>query len=260
MINEAEASPAAGVGWNFQGRNALVTGGSRGIGRATVLALARAGANVVFSYASGAEQAEAVAAECRAFGASVAAVQADLRQKEAAAQLADGAREILGSVDLLVNNAGMLMDQVLYRMTDDQWHDVLSTHLHSLFYLTRSLVFDLVRAKGRVVNMASLAGLVGSEGQVNYATAKAGVIGFTKTMAKELGRFGVTVNAVAPGYIETDMLRAVRPRQLEKQLQSTALRRSGRAEEVADVILFLLSEASSYMTGQVLVIDGGLAG
>jgi len=246
--------------WDLRNCNALVTGGSRGIGRLTVLALAEAGANVVFSYVRAADQAEEVESAGRAMGVSVTAVQADLRFREDALRLAETARKTLGPIQLLVNNGGMLHDEVFFRMSDEQWHDVLSAHLHSLFYLTRELTLDLIRSRGRVVNVASVAALVGNAGQVNYATAKAGVIGFTKSLARELGRFGVRVNAVVPGYIETDMLKAVHPDQLRRRVQAAALRRCGQPEEVADAILFLLSDASSYVTGQLLVVDGGLAG
>jgi len=237
---------------------AVVTGGSRGIGRATALALADAGASVVVNYARSSTAADDVVAAIAAQGGSAIAVQADVSDPAQAETLIKAATEKWGRVDVLVNNAGITRDTLLLRMKPEDWQAVIDLNLSGVFYCTR-LVSKLMlkQRSGRIINIASVAGLMGNPGQANYSAAKAGVIGFTKTVAKEMAARGVTVNAVAPGFIKTDMTGELA--NTEEILKYIPLGRYGEAEEVAGVIRFLAADpAAAYITGQVLTIDGGM--
>ena len=241
-------------------KRALVTGSSRGIGRAVALELARRGHAVAVHYARGREAAEAVAAEARALGApQVAVLGADLSERAAAAGLIEQAHGSLGGLDVLVNNAGITRDGLLIRMKDDDWDAVIETNLSAVFRLTREAVKRMMKTRwGRIVNVASVVGLMGNPGQANYVAAKAGLIGFTKTVAKEYGGRGITVNAVAPGFIESDMTAALPEKVQQEYLSAIPASRFGRPEEVAELVAFLASDAAAYINGQTIAIDGGL--
>ena len=235
---------------SLEGRLALVTGGSRGIGRAIALELARAGAEVAIGYRSGAEEAEEVARE-----AGGRAIQADVGDPEQAARLVEEA----GDLDVLVNNAGVTRDGLLARMPDDDWRVVLETNLSGVFYTCRAVARGMMRRRsGAIVNVSSVVGLHGNPGQTNYSASKAGIIGFTKALARELGSRGVRANVVAPGYVETRLTEVLPEEATKAMLANTPLGRLGRPGDVAGAVRFLCSEEASFITGEVVLVDGGL--
>lgn len=237
---------------------ALVTGGSRGIGKAIVLTLAKAGFHVAFTFHSNAGAAEAVATEARAFGVTVEALQSDASNPEAAKALIDDVVAKLGRLDVLVNNAGITRDTLLIRMSDADWDSVLATNLTGVFHTTRAAAKVMMKARsGHIINISSVVGVFGNAGQANYAAAKAGLIGFTKTVAKELGARGVTVNAIAPGFVETDMTDELKPEVKQGIVDRIAVKRLGQPEDIANAVLFLATQGG-YITGQTLQVDGGL--
>lgn len=239
---------------------ALVTGASRGIGAAIARNLAGAGYSVAVNYAHSADLAEGIAAEIVASGQSALAVRADVSDADAVAAMFATVTEELGSVTVLVNNAGITDDGLLLRMGADQWDRVLSTNLRSVYLCTKAALKPMLRARsGRIISVSSISGIAGNPGQSNYAASKAGVIGFTKSIAKEVGSRGITVNAVAPGFIATDMTDALGEAVTEGVTQQISLGRLGQPEEVASVVRYLASEDASYITGQTIVVDGGLA-
>ncbi|MGQ0636698.1 MAG: 3-oxoacyl-[acyl-carrier-protein] reductase [Planctomycetaceae bacterium] len=243
----------------LEGRTALVTGGSRGIGRAIVQALAGAGARVAFVYQSSAETAEELVSQLQNRGGTVAAYQADVRSKSAADAIVEKVLESWGRVDILVNNAGVIRDTLLATMSEQQWQEVLETNLFGTFNFCQAVTRPMISARyGRIVNMSSVASHFGNKGQTNYAASKGGVEGFTRCLAKELASRGVTVNAVAPGFIETDMTAAVRNAAENEIKKAIPARRLGQPTDIAQAVLFLASDAASYITGQVLTVDGGL--
>jgi len=234
----------------LDGRTALVTGASRGIGRSIATELAAAGAEVVLSYRTGAEEAEGLAAEIGA-----RAVQADVSDATSAAALVEEA----GDVDILVNNAGVTRDGLLVRMSDDDWDTVLDTNLASCFYTCRAAARGMMKKRaGTVVNISSIVGLRGNWGQTNYAASKAGIIGFTKSLARELGSRNVRANVVVPGYVKTQLTEALPEGATEAMLTNTPLGRLGDPEDVAGAVRFLCSDEASFITGAVLLVDGGL--
>jgi len=244
----------------LEGRVALVTGGSRGIGRAIAGALARAGASVVLT----ARTAEAAAATAQGLAeATEGRIEGrpwEARNEPAAPALTAAVLERFGRLDILVNNAGLTRDNLLLRMKDEEWKTVIETDLEGVFYLTRAALRPMIKQRGgRIINVSSVAGIVGNPGQTNYSAAKAGLIGFTKALAKEVGSRGITVNAVAPGYIETDMTEGLNPEVKARLKAAIPLERFGSPEDVAGAVLFLASPAAAYITGAVLQIDGGLA-
>ncbi len=241
-------------------RVALVTGGSRGIGRAVAEQLAAQGHRVAINYVSNADAANDTVAAITSAGGSAIAVQGDVGDEEQVAALLDAVQEQLGPIEILVNNAGITRDDLLMRMKADAWDAVMETNLKSVFLCSKASLRGMLRAKwGRIINISSVAGVYGNAGQANYAAAKAGVIGFTKSLAKEIGSRGITVNAVAPGFIATDMTAALGDEAAEAASKQTTLGRLGRPEEVASAVGYLASEEASYVTGQTIVVDGGLA-
>jgi 3-oxoacyl-[acyl-carrier protein] reductase len=235
---------------SLEGKTALVTGGSRGIGRAIALELAAAGARVTLSYRSGRKEADEVARE-----AGAVAVQADVSDPDAARRLVDRA----GELDILVNNAGLTRDGLLARMSDEDWHDVIETNLGGVFHTCRAAVRGMMkRRSGSIVNVSSIVGVHGNPGQTNYAASKAGIIGFTKALARELGTRGVRANVIAPGYIDTRLTDVIAGEMKELMLANTPLGRFGKPEEVAGAVRFLCSDEAAFITGDVLLVDGGL--
>ena len=243
------AEPAAGFA-SLEGKLALVTGASRGIGRAIATELAAAGAELVLGYRSGKDEADELASRLGA-----RAIQADVSSPGDAKRLVEEA----GDVDVLVNNAGLTRDGLLARMSDDDWRTVLETNLSSVFYTCRAVTRPMMKKRaGTIVNVSSVVGLHGNWGQTNYAASKAGIIGFTKSLARELGSRGVRANVVAPGYIETRLTEVIPDEAKELMLRNTPLGRFGEPLDVARAVRFLCSDEASFITGEVLLVDGGL--
>jgi 3-oxoacyl-[acyl-carrier protein] reductase len=242
------------------GKVAVVTGSSRGIGRAIALELARHGASVVINYHSNASAAEEVVALIREQGGQAVAVQADVSSAGQAEHLVEATLEAYGTVDILVNNAGITRDTLLMRMSEEDWDAVLDTNLKGAFHCVKAVQRTFLRKRGgRIISISSVAGVMGNAGQANYAAAKAGLIGFTKSVARELGSRNITANAVAPGFVETDMTNALPEGVIEAARAQIPLGRLGQPEDVAALVAFLASDAAAYITGQVICVDGGLA-
>ncbi|MBL7184069.1 MAG: 3-oxoacyl-[acyl-carrier-protein] reductase [Anaerolineae bacterium] len=245
---------------SLQDKVAVVTGSSRGIGRAIALKLAGLGAKVVVNYRTNAEAAQEVVEAIEAQGSQAIAVQADVGDADDAKRLIKAAQTTYGGLDILVNNAGTTRDTLLVRMSDDDWNLVINTNLKGAFNCTKAAIRPMMRQRhGRIVNITSVAGLAGNPGQANYSAAKAGLVGFTKAVAKEVGSRNITVNAVAPGYIPTDLTASMPQELVEKAIEMTPLGRPGTSEEIANAVAFLVSDEANYITGVVLRVDGGLA-
>ena len=245
---------------SLQGKCALVTGGSRGIGRAVCLELARQGARVAVNYAGNAAAAEETVKACQDLGAEAFAIQADVADAAACDAMVKEVLSRFGRVDILVNNAGVTRDGLMLTMKESDWDTVLDTNLKGAFQCMKAVYRPMMKQKyGRVVNLSSIVGVRGNAGQANYAASKAGLIGLTKSMAKELAARNVTVNAVAPGFIATDMTAALPEKAREAMLASIPMGRLGQAEDVARAVAFFAGDESAYVTGQVLCVDGGMA-
>lgn len=241
------------------GKNALITGASKGIGRAIALKYAQEGANVAFTYLSSVEKGEALAAELEAFGVKAVGFRSDASDFAAADKLMTDVLAAFGTVDIVVNNAGITKDGLLLRMTEEQWDEVIRVNLKSAFNLTKAATKPMMKQRGgSIINITSVVGVKGNAGQANYAASKAGMIGLTKSVALELGSRGVRCNAVAPGFIATEMTDALDPKVVEEWNKQIPLQRAGTAEEVADAVVFFGSDNSRYITGQVLNVCGGM--
>jgi 3-oxoacyl-[acyl-carrier protein] reductase len=244
---------------DLSGRVAVVTGASRGIGRAIALELASSGAKVVVNYNRSSQAAQKVVEAIEATGGEALAVQADVAVAEKAQNLIDAAVSSFGQVDILVNNAGTTRDNLLVRMSEEEWDIVLDLNLKGAFNCTKSVTKTMMKQRyGRIINVTSVSGLSGNAGQANYSAAKAGLIGFTKSVAKELGSRDITVNAVAPGFVETDLTVVLGDERINMLLSMTPVGRLGSAEDIAYAVVFLASDRAGFVTGQVLSVDGGL--
>lgn len=245
---------------NFLNKTAVVTGGSRGLGRAICLELARGGANVVLCYAGNEAAANETVAACESLGAKAVAVRCDVSKEDEVKALMDAALKTFGRIDILVNNAGITRDGLLMMMKPEDFDAVIAANLRGAFLCMKAVARQMVKQRyGRIVNLSSVVGLHGNAGQVNYAASKAGVVGMTKSLAKELASRGVTVNAVAPGFIETDMTAAMPQAAKDAMMPTIPMQRLGAPEDVAKAVAFLASDEAAYVTGQVLAVDGGMA-
>ncbi|NUK29084.1 3-oxoacyl-[acyl-carrier-protein] reductase [Parageobacillus sp. VR-IP] len=243
----------------LQKKVALVTGASRGIGRAIALELAHQGATVAVNYAGSEAKANEVVEEIKKMGQEAVAIQADVSSAEAVERMVKTVLEQFGRIDILVNNAGITRDNLLMRMKEEEWDQVINTNLKGVFHCIKAVTRPMMKQRyGRIVNIASIVGISGNPGQANYVAAKAGVIGLTKTAARELASRNITVNAVAPGFITTDMTDSLSDELKADMLKQIPLARFGEPEDVAKVVAFLVSDAASYMTGQTLHVDGGM--
>lgn len=243
----------------LKGKCALVTGGSKGIGASIALKFAEYGANVIINYNRSREEAEAIAKKCSEYGVIAKTIGADVSHFEEAKKVIDFSIETFGKLEILVNNAGITKDGLLLKMKEEDFDQVIETNLKGSFNCLRHITPILLKQReGKIINISSIAGVMGNAGQVNYSASKAGIIGMTKAAAKELGSRGITVNAIAPGFIETDMT-AVLPDNVKEQMKNaTALKRFGKTDDVAELAAFLASDRANYITGQVITIDGGM--
>ena len=243
----------------LEGKTALITGGSRGIGKGICEVFAAHGANVAFTYRSSGQQADALAQELEGKCIKAKGYQSDAANFQAAEELINTVIADFGKIDVLINNAGITKDNLLMRMSEDQWDAVINTNLKSVFNLSKFIARPMMKNRGgSIINISSVVGVNGNAGQANYSASKAGIFGFTKSMAKELGSRNVRVNAVAPGFIETEMTDELDPNVLEQWKAAIPLKRGGSPEDVANTCLFLASDLSAYMTGQTLLVDGGM--
>lgn len=245
--------------YNLHGKVALVTGGSRGIGRSIVQQLVESGADVAFTYRSRKEEADSLVSEAQSKGRKAVAFQSDAAHTAQSSDVVQAVIKEFGRLDILVNNAGIAKDGLLMRMSEQDWDEVIATNLKSVFNFTKAACRQMMgQQAGKIINISSVVGVVGSAGQANYAASKAGMVGFTKSMAKELASRNIQVNVIAPGFIETEMTEKLNEKQKEGILNLIPMKRMAKPEEVAKVVCFLASEDSGYITGQTLCVDGGM--
>lgn len=243
----------------LEGKTAIITGASRGIGKGIAETFAKHGANIAFTYLSSVEKGQALEKELAAFGVKVKGYRSDAADFKAAEELVNNVVTDFATVDILVNNAGITRDTLLMRMSEQQWDEVMNANLKSIFNLTKAIQRPMLKQrKGSIVNMSSVVGIKGNAGQANYAASKAGIIGFTKSVALELGSRNIRCNAIAPGFIETEMTAALDQKVVEQWKESIPLKRGGTAEDVANLAMFLGSDLSGYITGQVITVCGGM--
>jgi 3-oxoacyl-[acyl-carrier protein] reductase len=243
----------------FKDKAAIITGGTRGIGKAITLMLAAEGADVAFTYLKSAKEADELVKEIEGMGKKALALQIDVRDFQKSKELVEKVKLAFGKLDILVNNAGITKDKALMLMAKEDWEEVIDTNLSGTFNVTRNVIVTFLKQKsGNIVNITSVSGIAGMSRQINYASSKAGIIGFTKSLAKEVASYNIRVNAVAPGFIETDMISGLKEEYRNELTERIPLGRLGTTHDVAGVVKFLLSDAASYVTGQVIVVDGGL--
>lgn len=243
----------------LQGKNALVTGGSRGIGKSIALELAKQGANVAINFTSNEEKALEVVKEIKEYGVKAISIKGNVTESTDVENMISTFNENFDTLDILVNNAGVTKDNLLIRMKEEDWDGVMDVNLKGVFLTTKAVARKMMKQKsGKIINLSSVVGVMGNPGQGNYCASKAGVIGFTKSIAKELGGKNITVNAIAPGFIETDMTEVLSDKAKEAMLGSVPLKRPGKPEDVARLVSFLSSEDADYITGQVIHVDGGM--
>lgn len=241
-------------------RAAVVTGSGRGIGRAIALRLAAEGCDVVINYSGSEEAAKKTAEECEALGVRAVTVQGSVASDEDCAKIVEAAKENFGKIDILVNNAGITRDGLLMTMKEEDFQEVLNVNLTGAFRMMKAAARMMIRAKyGRIINISSVSGIMGNAGQTNYSASKAGIIGMTKSYAKEVAAKGITVNAIAPGFVNTDMTGAMNEKAIEKIKAEIPAKRAGEPEDIANAVAFLADDASGYITGQVLAVDGGMS-
>ena len=243
----------------LEGKTALITGASRGIGRGIALKFAEHGANIAFTYLSSVEKGQALEKELETFGIKAKGYRSDAADFKAAEDLTNAVISDFSAIDILVNNAGITRDTLLMRMTEQQWDEVINANLKSVFNLTKAVTKSMLKQrKGSIINMSSVVGVKGNAGQANYAASKAGIIGFTKSVALELGSRNIRSNAIAPGFIETEMTGALDPKVVEQWRENIPLKRGGTPEDIANATVFLASDMSTYITGQVISVCGGM--
>lgn len=245
---------------SLNNKTVIVSGATRGIGRAIAIDLAKEGANISFNFLKNNLQAEELKREINNYGVKGKSFQVDIRDYDAVRGWVDNTIKLFGGIDILVNNAGITKDKALAFMTPDDWHEVIDTNLDGTFNLTRACIIEFMKKKkGIIVNISSVSAITGIAGQTNYSASKAGIIGFTKSLAREVAPYNIRVNAVAPGFIETDMLKDLKEEYKSQLIKRIPISRFGKPEEVARVVRFLVSDESNYITGQTIIIDGGLS-
>lgn len=244
----------------LKGKTVLISGATRGIGRAIAVELAQEDANISFNFLKSEKEAAELEKEIKNFGVKVKSFQADIKDFDAVKSWVDATKELFGTIDIVINNAGIIRDKALALMELADWHDVINTNLNGTFNLTKAAIVTLLKQKsGRIINVSSVTGIKGLARQTNYAASKAGIIGFTKALAQEVAPYGIRVNAIAPGFIETDMLGDLNEEYKNTIVKKIPLARFGKSEEVAKAVKFLASEAADYITGQTIIIDGGMS-